>query len=62
MRVRFLADFDWSPPEKLTVTVAFKKGMFMRVRRVCAMEAIAKGKAIKDESDERWRASREIVV
>lgn len=46
MWVRFLQDFDWRPPEmKRRVCIAFKKDMVQFVRRVCASEAIAKGKA-----------------
>lgn len=61
MKVKFIANFDWSPPEKPRVTIAYKKGMVMAVRRVCADEAIAKGKAI-EVKNERRRASRETVI
>lgn len=47
MWVRFERDFDWSPPEKRhQVTIAFKKGMEVFVRRICAAEAIAARAAV----------------
>lgn len=46
MRVRFVADFDWSPVERQgRVTVAYKAGMELRVTRACAAAAMAAGKA-----------------
>ncbi|WP_336800806.1 hypothetical protein [Kaistia sp. MMO-174] len=57
MRVRFLADFDWSPAERGgRVTIAYKAGMTLSVTRACAAEAIAVGKAEvakKENPDER---------
>lgn len=57
MRVRFIADFDWSPPERQgRVTVAYKAGMEMRLTRACAAAAIQAGKAeaiVRKEPDER---------
>lgn len=45
-RVRFLRDFDWSPPERGgRLTLAFKAGTEILVRRICAAEAIAAGAA-----------------
>ena len=55
MKVRFVADFNWHPPELGgRVHIAFKAGMECRVRRICAAEAIAAGAAIpltKQEHD-----------
>jgi hypothetical protein len=46
MRVTFLRDFDWKPPEKNgRVTIAFKAGMCLLVRKRCAADAIAAGAA-----------------
>ncbi|MET4636166.1 hypothetical protein [Kaistia defluvii] len=57
MRVRFIADFDWSPAERQgRVTVAYKAGMELRVTRVCAAAAIEAGKAeaiVRKKPDER---------
>lgn len=47
MWVRFLADFDWNPPEKPAVTLAFKAGYTCLVRRACGEAAITAGKAEK---------------
>jgi len=50
MWVRFTRDFDWSPPETGgRVTMAYKAGMKLMVRRQCADEAIAKRAAIVEE-------------
>jgi len=46
MRILFLSDFDWSPPERGgRVTIAFKKGQVIFARKTCAVEAIAAGAA-----------------
>lgn len=47
MWVRFIADFDFRPPEKRRVCVAYKSGMVQFVRRICAVEAIKAGKAVR---------------
>lgn len=44
--VRFLSDYDFRPPEApRRICIAYKAGMVQFVRRVCADEAIAAGKA-----------------
>lgn len=44
--VRFTSDFDWSPPEKPgRITIAYKSGMQVLVRRLCAQAAVAAGAA-----------------
>lgn len=44
--IAFTRDFDWSPPEKKgRVSIAYKSGMTLFVRRTCAEEAIAAGAA-----------------
>lgn len=42
-RVRFTADFDYKPTSQ--VTVAYLAGMEKTVKRECADQAIAQGKA-----------------
>lgn len=42
-RIRFTADFDYSPTA--TTTVAYKSGMVQFVRLECAEQAVAAGKA-----------------
>ncbi len=44
-RVRFLDDFDYKPTPMSTI--AYKAGMEMTVKRECADEAIANGKAVE---------------
>lgn len=45
MKVRFTADFDFSPAElKGTVTTAYKQGETHTVTRECADQAVAAGK------------------
>ncbi|CAN7430967.1 hypothetical protein LJR251_002747 [Rhizobium rhizogenes] len=53
-RVRFTADFDYKPTPG--ITIAYKAGMQLLVKRDCADQAIAAGKAIdiyrkKDTTD-----------
>lgn len=43
--VRFTEDFDYKPTEQ--VTFGYLAGMEMTVRRECADQAVAAGKAIK---------------
>lgn len=43
--VRFTADFDYRPTK--VCTIAYKKGMVETVRRECADQAVAEGKAIE---------------
>lgn len=49
MWVKFDRDHDFRPPEKRRVCIAYKAGMTCFVRRVCAMDAIAKGRAVQVE-------------
>lgn len=46
MWVSFLRDFDWTPPERRTVTLAFRLGATVFVRYRCGVDAIAAGAAI----------------
>lgn len=43
-RVRFIADFDYKPLPSMTI--AYRAGMVCVVKRECADQAIAAGKAI----------------
>lgn len=43
-RVRFTADFDYEP--MYGVTIAYKRDMQLTVKRDCADQAIAAGKAV----------------
>lgn len=48
MRVKFLANHDFRPPErKGRTTIAYKAGWEGTVRRCCGDEAVAKGSAIE---------------
>lgn len=44
-RVRFIFDFDYRPTRMSTI--AYKAGMELTVRRECADQAVAGGKAIE---------------
>lgn len=59
MRVRFIAPFDWDPPEKNgRVTLAYTVGV-RTVRRECGKAAIAAGKATEvDDVDGAETRSR----
>lgn len=49
MWLQFTDKFTWTPPEKPNVRIVFKKGRRYFVRRQCATEALAQGKAVKSE-------------
>lgn len=44
--VRFVKDFNFRPPERPQSHLAFKAGMASFVRKACAEQAIAEGKAV----------------
>lgn len=51
MRVRFTRDFDWRVPErKGRVTLAYKAGQEVTVRRVCGEAAVKAGAAEEVEA------------
>lgn len=54
--VRFIAPFDWSPPERQAVTLAYPAGHIDRVPRACATAAVAAGRAV------RVRAPRTVAM
>lgn len=47
MRVRFIADFPFIPPERPMCALLFRAGFEGTVRRVCGVAAIAKGRAVE---------------
>lgn len=47
MWLEFTETFSWTPPENKRVRIVFKKGRKYFVRRQCAAEALAAGKAVK---------------
>lgn len=49
MWLMFLEDYDFVPPERRTVCIAYKRGTTQFVRRICATLAIGQGKAVKTE-------------
>ena len=51
MRVRFSADFDYKPTSQ--VTIGYRAGMVMTVKRSCGERAIAAGKAVSADTNER---------
>ena len=55
MWVRFISVFDFKPPEKRNVTVRYRPGNVGSVRRVCGIQAIARGVAVEVED---WRTAR----
>lgn len=56
-RVRFTGDFDYRPTGGKTIE--YKAGMELTVRRECADEAIAGGKAIEVKSHSRASSDAE---
>lgn len=51
-RVRFTAPFDWTPPARPRVTIAYPVGEFT-VTRDCAAKAVKAGKAVRIKSPKR---------
>ncbi|WP_312814445.1 hypothetical protein [Brevundimonas sp.] len=45
MRVRFLRDRNWTPPERRGITIAYKKGMEQTVKREWGEQMVADGDA-----------------
>jgi hypothetical protein len=46
MWVKFTGEFAFRPPEKPKVKILFKPGTLAFVRRICAFDAIARGRAV----------------
>lgn len=49
MRVRFDRDRNWTPPEERRITVAYKKGMELTVKREWGDQMVEDGDAIEIE-------------
>jgi hypothetical protein len=47
MRVKFTEDFDYTPSRERRVTVAYKAGMELTVKREAGTAAIALGRAVE---------------
>lgn len=62
--VRFVADYDWTPPNRKSVCLSFRAGQRYRVTGPQARDAIAAGKAeacaapkpAADSDDDRGKA------
>jgi len=51
MRVKFVADFDYKPSGLGNrVTIAYKAGMDLVVKKECGLAAVAAGKAVSEGS------------
>lgn len=51
-RVRFTAPFDWTPPARPSVTIAYPVGEFT-VTRDCAAKAVKAGAAVRVKPPKR---------
>lgn len=49
MRVRFTKDFDYTPSQERRVTIAYKAGHELTVKREAGEAAIAAGRAVEVE-------------
>lgn len=47
MRVRFKRDRNWTPPKERRITVAYKKGMELTVKREWGEQMVKDGDAVK---------------
>lgn len=45
MRVHFLKDRNWTPPEQRGITIAYKKGMELTIKRDWGTQMVADGDA-----------------
>lgn len=60
MWVRFVEDFDYKPCPP--VTIGYRAGMHINVKRDCALQAISKNKAIAVDRDGRETAIGESAI
>lgn len=58
--VRFTGDFDWDPPKRPTVTIAYKAGRCRPVTSDCARAAVKAGKAVRIKAPSK--ADRDAVL
>jgi hypothetical protein len=47
MRVKFIRDRNWTPPERRMITVAYKAGMELTVKRAWGAQMVADGDAVR---------------
>lgn len=53
MRVRFKRDRNWTPPEERRITVAYKKGMELTVKREWGERMVKDGDAVEIDAPVR---------
>ena len=53
MRVRFLKNRNWTPPEERRITVAYKKGMELTVKREWGERMVKDGDAVEIDAPVR---------
>ncbi len=53
MRVRFLRDRNWTPPEQRGITIAYKKGMELTIKRAWGDQMVADGDAEEIQAPSR---------
>lgn len=53
MRVRFKRDRNWTPPEERRITVAYKKGMELTVKREWGERMVKDGDAVEIDAPAR---------
>lgn len=58
MRVRFLKDRNWTPPEQRGITIAYKKGMEQTVKREWGDQMVADGDAEEIDAPSRTEAAK----
>ncbi|KQY31800.1 hypothetical protein [Rhizobium sp. Root483D2] len=59
-RIRFVQDFDYRPTEQSTI--GYLAGMEETVKRECADQAIAAGKAVELDGKGKEKANGEVPV
>ena len=59
-RVRFTHDFDYHPTEQ--TTIGYLAGMEETVKRDCAYQAIAAGKAVEVDAKGKEKTNGEVAV
>lgn len=53
MRVRFERDRNWTPPEERRITVAYKQGMELTLKRAWGEQMVKDGDAVEVEPPAR---------
>lgn len=62
MRVCFLRDRNWTPPERRMITVAYKAGMELTVKRAWGKQMVADGDAVEVKAPGRGLAGRAVAT